>query len=81
MSQKIWEKNKNDNQFLENVFYKFYKNGIKMREYHVDTRKSFSDKIKYKKTLSIRRDPSTRPIMMMDQDESIFKQYNFVRKC
>ena len=39
---------KDDNQLLENVFFGFEKNGIKMREYHVDTHASFCDQNKFK---------------------------------
>ena len=42
---------------------------------------SFCDQNKFKRNLSIRRNPSTKPIMMVGQDESIFKQYSFGCKC
>ena len=72
----------NNQQLLENIFFELQdKNGNKMREYHVDTHPVFRDKTKYKKELLIRRNPSTRPMMMVGQDESVFKQYSFGRKC
>ncbi len=48
-----------------------------MREYHVDTHQSFYD-LEFKK--SIKR-TSTRPLTMIAQDEFVFKQYSFSRKC
>ena len=57
------------------------KNEKKMREYHVDTHECFSAASKYEKNLSIQQNPSTRPIMMVGQDKSVFKQYSFGHKC
>ena len=48
-----------------------------MREYHVDTHQSFRNR-KLEKSF---RSTSTRPLMMIGQDESVFKQYSFSRKC
>ena len=73
---------KQEQQLLENTYFEFEdKNGNKMREYHVNTHPAFRDKTKYKKKLSIRQNPSTRPMMMVGQDESVFKQYSFDHKC
>ena len=51
-----------------------------MREYHIDTHPTFNDENKYQKKISI-RSQATRPLMMIGQDESVFKQYSFGRKC
>ncbi len=48
-----------------------------MREYHVDTHQSFCNR-KLEKSF---RSTSTRPLMMIRQDESVVKQYSFSRKC
>ena len=52
-----------------------------MREYHVDTHAIFCDDNKNKRNLLIRQNPSTRPMIMVGQDESVFKQYLFGHKC
>ena len=66
---------------LSNTYIEFEKNNKKIREYHVDTHSIFmSDR--YKKNLSVRKDPShTRPLMIIGQDETVFKQYSFSQKC
>ena len=74
------EKNE-DEKLLENTFTEFIHNNQKMREYHVDTHSIFSTPI-YQKKLSINRDSTlTRPQMLIGQDETVFKQYSFSRKC
>ena len=71
----------NIQQLLENIFFEFQdKNGNKMREYHIDIDPAFGDETKYKKELSIRRIPSTSPMMMVGQDKSVFKHYSFDHK-
>ncbi len=70
-----------DMNLLENTFIKFEENDKKMREYHVDTHPIFMTN-KYEKKLSIRRHPTlTRPLMMIGQDETVFKQYSLSQKC
>jgi len=70
-----------DIKLLENTSIQFEENDKKMREYHVDTHPIFSSE-KFEKKLSIRRDPTlTRPLMIIGQDETVFKQYTFSQKC
>ena len=50
-----------------------------MREYHVDSFETFST---YPLALSVQRNPQLRPIIIIiGQDESVFKQYSFGRQC
>ena len=73
--------NSEEEKLLENTSIPFIHNNQKMREYHVDTHPAFATDM-YEKKLSIRRDPTlTRPLMMIGQDETVFKQYSFSRKC
>ena len=67
-----------DNPLLENIFIEFKRGNIKMREYHVDTHTTFEN---LTLNLSVRRDTGRRPIMMIGQDESVFRQYSFGSKC
>jgi len=69
-----------EDKLLENTFIEYEENNENMREYHVDTHPIFmSDQ--YEKNISTRRDPAlTRPLMMIGQDETVFKQYSFSRK-
>ncbi len=48
-----------------------------MREFHVDTHQSF----RIQKLEKSFRSTSTWPLMMIGQDESVFRQYSFSRKC
>ena len=71
---KILEK---EEELLQNIYYKYEdKDGKNMREYHVDSYEKFSS---YPLTLSVRRNPQLRPIIIIGQDESVFKQYSFGR--
>ena len=64
---------------IENVYYKYKDtNGNSMREYHVDSFETFSS---YPLTLSVWRNPQLRPIIIIGQDESVFKQHSFGRQC
>ena len=54
---------------LKNIYYEYLKNNVKMREYHVDTYHKFNN---FNKTMSVRSDPNSRPIMIIGQDESCF---------
>ena len=66
---------------LESTYINFIKNGQKMREYHVDTHSIFSTST-FEKKLSVNRHPSlTRPLMIIGQEETVFKKYSFSRKC
>ena len=49
-----------------------------MREYHVDTYHKFQN---FNKTMSVQSDPNSRPIMLIGQDESCFRQYSFSKRC
>lgn len=52
-----------------------------MREYHVNSHSKFSSST-YKEKLLIWRYPTlTRPLVMIGQDETIFKQYSSSQKC
>ena len=71
----------NNNKLLENTFVEFTNDNQKMREYHVDTHPIFMT-AKYEKKLSVSRNTNlTRPLMIIGQDETVFKQYSFSRKC
>ncbi len=73
---KILEK---EEELLQNIYYEYEdKDGKNMREYHVDSYEKFSS---YPLTLSVRRNPQLRPIIIIGQDESVFKQYSFGRRC
>ena len=49
-----------------------------MREYHIDTYHKFSHMTT---TMSVRYPPNSRPVMIVGQDESCFKQYSFSKRC
>ena len=61
-------------EILEDIGVKFEKNNKQFREYHVDTHPMFA--LLPKKT-SFQVQPTTRPLMIIGQDESVFKQYLF----
>jgi len=69
------EKNK---ELLEGIFVLFEKDNKKYREYHVDTHPMFAT---LKKNMSIQVQPTTRPLIILGQDESVFKQFSFSKKC
>jgi hypothetical protein len=69
---------------LKNIFYPFMKDGIAMREYHVDTHPSYLNYIHPHNAslggnLSV-RNSNTRPLIVIGQDESAFSQYMFSSK-
>ena len=69
------EKN-NEVRLLPNTYIEFEKNNKKIREYHVDTHSIFMS-YRYKKKLSMRKDPShTRPLIMPEftKEEVYVKQ-------
>ena len=71
------QNDKNGDKLLEKTFVGFEQNNEKMREYHVDTHPLFMTD-QYEKKLSARRDPNlTRSLMIIGQDETVFKQYSF----
>ena len=49
-----------------------------MREYHVDTYRRFQE---HCPTVSVRCPSNYRPVIMIGQDESFFKQYSFLKRC
>jgi len=54
------------------------KNNETMREYHIDTYHKFRCMTP---TMSVRCPPNSRPVMIVGQDESCFKQYSFSKRC
>ena len=64
----------------ENVGYHYKKDGVDMVEFHVDDHILFQsrcDSLPYGGNLSVRKPPNTKPLMILGQDECIFKQYLF----
>ena len=62
------------------VGYHYTQNGIEMVEFHVDDHILFQSKcdvLPYGGNLSVRKPPNTKPLMLLGQDECIFKQYLF----
>ena len=60
--------------------YKYTHNGTAMFEYHVDDHIIFQERcsrLPYGGNLSIRKDPNVKPLMILGQDECIFKQFIF----
>ena len=57
----------------------------KMVEFHVDTCRTFMQKMnnetRFGGNLSVRMLPCQRPVIVMGQDECIGKQYSFTRKA
>ena len=61
------------------------KNGKSFREYHIDTHDILMDHVTpagkvYYGDLSVRRNKSKRPLMLIGQDESTYHQYVFSNK-
>ena len=78
---------KKDKKIAEKLNDKYYytcnKIGKHMVEYHVDDHVLFEKKcssLKYGGLLSVRKPPNKKPIMILGQDECIFKQYIFTSK-
>ena len=63
---------------MKNIHHDFSVGSKKMREYHIDSHPSFCEMTPQ---LSIRRNPNNRPLLMIGQDECVFKQYSFSKKC
>ena len=58
----------------------FFKDGNEFVEYHMDDHIDFENACKYLPyggVLSLRKDPSSKPLMIIGQDEVIFKQFIF----
>ena len=72
-----------NNELDEKLGYKYRHNGVDMVEYHVDDHKLFAAKcssLQYGGNLSIHKPPTQKPLMIIGQDECIFKQYIFKKK-
>ena len=67
-----------DNPLLANVYHEFVKENRKYREYHIDTHPEFE---KLEPKVSIRCPSNTKPLILIGQDESCFKQNSFSKKC
>ena len=61
-----------DKSLLKNIYNEFEKEGVKTGEYHIDTHQSF-DNHTFRKSF---RSTSTRPLMIIGQDEFVYKQYS-----
>ena len=61
---------------FENIYDEFEMNNIKMRQYHIDTRQVFSN---LAPKLSI-YNTHPKQLIIIGQDESVFKQYSFGSK-
>ena len=60
--------------------YKYKQNGVIMYEYHVDDHRDFQEKcnhLPYGGNLSVRKPSNQKPLMILGQDEAIFKQSIF----
>ena len=67
---------------LEELGYRFEKNNEIFFEYHVDDQEIFQHKcshLPYGGHLSVRKPPHLKPLMLLGQDECIFKQFVFTR--
>lgn len=69
--------NDKDVRLMKDIYDEFEENHIKMRQYHIDTHPIFSNLVP---KLSI-HNTHNRPLMIIGQDESVFKQYSFGSKC
>ena len=63
---------------LCHIYYEYEDDNVKKREYHVDSHESLHD---MKPTLSVRHNLLSRPLIILGQDESVFKQHSFSHKC
>ena len=67
----------------ENLGYKYNDNNVEMVEYHVDDHVLFEkacSSLQFGGYLSVRKPANKKPIMILGQDECIFKQYIFTSK-
>jgi hypothetical protein len=70
----------------QNVSYNYTTpDGVQMREYHLDTHKTFGDFVsannkQFGGDLSIRLRAGERPVLLVSQDESTFHQFIFSKK-
>ena len=62
---------------LENVSHKLKKDGIKFCEYHKNTHSVFAN---FSPKIPILCEEAVRPLILIRQDESCFKQYRFSQK-
>ena len=64
--------------------YHFFSEGVEYVEYHVDDHVDFQkacEHLPYGGNLSVRKDPNLKPLMILGQDEVIFKQFMFSNGC
>ena len=64
---------------LLDAYYAYEKNNIKMREYHIDT--LHNKQLTSIPCLSVRKPLHVRPLIIVGQDESAFKQNSFSANC
>ena len=67
---------------MEELGYRFEKNNETFYEFHVDDHEIFQQKcthLPYGGYLSIRKPPNLKPLLILGQDECIFKQFIFTR--
>ena len=79
------ELEKSMKQFPLNCYHSYIHDDIPHREYHVDCHPCLhkyinSECLIYGGNLSVRKDPATRPLMLVGQDESTYHQYIFSKK-
>jgi len=74
----VKELEEEDNKFLRKYGFKFVENGNTFYEFHVDDHPSFQDRCKYLQFgdhISKRKNVRDKSVIMIGQDEAIFKQY------
>lgn len=76
-SDAILLENSIDVPLLRNLYYEFEKDGIPMREYHIDAHPSFvnyidDNNLAFGGNVSVRN--TNRPLIVIGQDESAFSQ-------
>ena len=76
--QAVAMENREEENLLQHIYYEFEEDNIKYREYHMD---SHIDFLRMEKKLSVRHDDQCKPLIIIGQDESVFKQHLYGRKC
>ena len=67
------------------LYHSYIKDGVAMREYHVDMHVRLVEFVSpelliYGGNLSVRKSPTSRPVMFIGQDESAFHQFVFPKR-
>ena len=75
----VKELEEEDNTFLRKYGFKFVENGNTFYEFHVDDYHSFQN-LQFGAYLSKRKKLRDKPVIMIGQDEAIFKQYLLTSK-